>query len=83
MSRKVGWSRDGVDQWNARDIARNNPSTAKRADTFEVTQEYVGDNSALQVNKVFTFMPGSYTISVRHDVFNPTARPAQFTLLHS
>ena len=46
---------------------------------LEVTLEYVGDNSALQVNKVFTFTPGNHTISVRHDVFNPTARPAQFT----
>ena len=46
---------------------------------LEVTLEYVGDNSALQVNKVFTFSPGSHTISIRHDIFNPTSRSAQFT----
>ena len=71
---------DGVDQSErARYRAKQSEYRQNGQTPLEVTLEYVGDNSALQVNKVFTFMPGSHTISVRHDVFNPTPRPAQFT----
>lgn len=71
---------DGIDQSErARYRAKQSVYRQSAQTPLEVTLEYVGDNSALQVNKVFTFSPGSHTISVRHDVFNPTTRSAQFT----
>ena len=71
---------DGVDQSErAQYRAAQSEYRQSGQAPLEVTLEYVGDNSALQVNKVFTFSPGSHTISIRHDIFNPTSRSAQFT----
>ena len=71
---------DGVDQSErAQYRAAQSEYRQSGQAPLEVTLEYVGNNSALQVNKVFTFSPGSHTISIRHDIFNPTSRSAQFT----
>ena len=71
---------DGVDQSErAQYRAAQSEYRQSGQAPLEVTLEYVGNNSALQVNKVFTFSPGSHTISIRHDIFNPTSRSTQFT----
>ena len=71
---------DGVDQSErAQYRAAQSEYRQSGQAPLEVTLEYVGNNSALQGNKVFTFSPGSHTISIRHDIFNPTSRSTQFT----